>query len=499
MDSKGPRKGKYVTIALHAENQIVFFFVVGNLFWTVFIPFELILLSFSYLIGIKQTITGSFAEVSWKEKTVAFGADGASVNLGKKAGVAALMRQDIPHLLDFHCLPHRLELSILEMQRSCKSVAEVYNVLDLVWKTYHYSPKSTRDLQALAVGFDINVRKPTRVGGTRWLPHVSRALKVFIKAGSDNASKGQYAAVACHMDHLSATSRSSDIKGRARFVASRMRDIQFVAFCHFLSDMFAILERLSLMMQRDDVILPSVVSQLAETVTSITCLKTRPAPNGYLEHFLKDDSKTYQGLSLTGSLEGKTGRAGNHSPSLNSEVTKAVDLCLGGLNERFESLMDATGSASSSGRKDYGSADVIHDLLVFNTNSWPTNNESLLDFGKEQIERLVTWFEPALHAADCNVSEVHAQWVSLKMIVSTQFRDKDYVTLWETLLTKAPYKNDLKDVLHLVEILLVLPISAAGCERAVSAQNRIKSSVRVSLNTSTLDGLIRNFCRRTIS
>ena len=42
-----------------------------------------------------------------------------------------------------------------------------------------------------------------------------------------------------------------------------------------------------------------------------------------------------------------------------------------------------------------------------------------------------------------------------------------------------------------MEIMLVLPISAAQCERAVSAQNRIKSSLRVGLDSSTLQDLIR--------
>ena len=54
-----------------------------------------------------------------------------------------------------------------------------------------------------------------------------------------------------------------------------------------------------------------------------------------------------------------------------------------------------------------------------------------------------------------------------------------------------PYKPDYQNVLHLVEILLVSPISAAQCERAVSAQNRIKSNLRVNLGSSTLEDLIR--------
>ena len=69
------------------------------------------------------------------------------------------------------------------------------------------------------------------------------------------------------------------------------------------------------------------------------------------------------------------------------------------------------------------------------------------------------------------------EWFSLKVLVNTSFRDKDYASLWETLLIKTPYKDDFENVLHLVDILLVQLISAAQCERAISAQNRIKSSV----------------------
>ena len=79
----------------------------------------------------------------------------------------------------------------------------------------------------------------------------------------------------------------------------------------------------------------------------------------------------------------------------------------------------------------------------------------------------------------------------MKVLVHTQFREKAYSDLWAILLTKAPYKDDLKDVLYLVEILLVLPLSAAQCERAISAQNRIKNCHRASLASHTTEDLIR--------
>ena len=48
-----------------------------------------------------------------------------------------------------------------------------------------------------------------------------------------------------------------------------------------------------------------------------------------------------------------------------------------------------------------------------------------------------------------------------------------------------------QNVLHLAEILLVLPISSAQCERGFSAQNRIKDSTRSCLLVSTTDNLVR--------
>lgn len=49
----------------------------------------------------------------------------------------------------------------------------------------------------------------------------------------------------------------------------------------------------------------------------------------------------------------------------------------------------------------------------------------------------------------------------------------------------------LQNVLHLVKIMLLLPISAAVCERGFSCQKRIKSDNRANLHTDTVEDLIR--------
>lgn len=46
--------------------------------------------------------------LDWRERLVGFGSDGAAVMVGKHGGVAKLLRQDFPHLINIHCLGHGL-------------------------------------------------------------------------------------------------------------------------------------------------------------------------------------------------------------------------------------------------------------------------------------------------------------------------------------------------------------------------------------------------------
>ena len=86
-----------------------------------------------------------------------------------------------------------------------------------------------------------------------------------------------------------------------------MRSISFAAFCHFLTDMFGIISKLSLKMQRNDLILPVAVSLLHQTVTNVQVLKGRPTPNGHLKRFMNileesGGEMQFQGITLKGTL-----------------------------------------------------------------------------------------------------------------------------------------------------------------------------------------------------
>ncbi|XP_045559589.1 uncharacterized protein isoform X2 [Salmo salar] len=157
---------------------------------------------------------------SWLKKCISFGADGASVNMGHRGGVIAhLQREAGGHMIPIHCMPHRLELAILTIQEKEPKVSVVYDLLNLIWKTYHFSGKSIRELYVLG--------QPSSVKGTRWIPHVHIALKVFLRHGQDKdlaTDEGQYSVVLQHMERLAVASTTAEVQGRAKKIKREMEN-----------------------------------------------------------------------------------------------------------------------------------------------------------------------------------------------------------------------------------------------------------------------------------
>lgn len=179
------------------------------------------------LVGIKEAIISPSDDITeWDRRVLAFRADEASVDLGKKGGVAVLMRKDIPDHIVFHCLPHRLELALLEMQKSCKSVKEVCDVLNLVWKTDHYSVKSSRDLKALASELNKEALKTnSSTWGTMVARRQPRVESVYEVGRCINIRRTNLSLVLCHMEHSSTSSSSTEIKGHEKSISKKMRNV----------------------------------------------------------------------------------------------------------------------------------------------------------------------------------------------------------------------------------------------------------------------------------
>ena len=111
------------------------------------------------------------------ENCVGMACDGASVTLGKKAGVGKLMQDRFPKLFVWHCVAHRLELSVHD---SMKEVADINNFkifIDKLYVLYNTSPKNQVELRQCAAELDIQLLSIGKVLDTRWVASSVRTVR----------------------------------------------------------------------------------------------------------------------------------------------------------------------------------------------------------------------------------------------------------------------------------------------------------------------------------
>ncbi|KAK5881723.1 hypothetical protein CesoFtcFv8_022488 [Champsocephalus esox] len=180
------------------------------------------------LVGLSNV---GLTEQDLKSRMVGFGCDGASVMMGVHNGVAAKLNQMCPLIVPIWCVAHRLELSALDSITSVPLLAELKETLTGVYKHYSHSAKASRELHALGKVMGINVVKPGNIDGTRWLPHMSRALEGLVKNFKVTLVHFENHASDPHDREASAL-----MKGRARAIHRSLTQYKMVMFIHLVLD-----------------------------------------------------------------------------------------------------------------------------------------------------------------------------------------------------------------------------------------------------------------------
>jgi len=217
------------------------------------------------LVGLRNV---GLTEQDLKSRMVGFGCDGASVMMGVHNGVAAKLKQMCPSIVPIWCVAHRLELSALDSIKSVPLLAELKETLNGVYKHYSHSAKASRELHALGKVMGINVVKPGNIDGTRWLPHMSRALEGLVK---------NFKVTLVHFENHASDPNDREasalMKGRARAIHRSLTQYKMVMFIHLVLDILQELKQLSLLFQRDGLTLQMVSDGLQTTTLSLVAMQ----------------------------------------------------------------------------------------------------------------------------------------------------------------------------------------------------------------------------------
>ncbi|CAB4055063.1 unnamed protein product [Lepeophtheirus salmonis] len=111
----------------------------------------------------------------------------------------------------------------------------------------------------------------------------------------------------------------------------------------------------------------------------------------------------------------------------------------------------------------------------------------------EDIDDLIGLYQIPLEYAGCsNVGDLLEQWHCALEYTNMYLSPckVDYKTIWKQLFTSSKNKEG-SDVLTLVELLFVLPISKHKAERFFSFMNRVKTDTRSSLGRKTVNSLLQ--------
>ena len=246
-------------------------------------------------VGILKGIEDAMSfDPDWKNKLIATGSDGASVNIGKNHSVTALLKKDVPQLIAMHCVNHRLELSVLDALKKKNSdvFSKIKKVLHLLYNHYHRSPKALRELKSLAEAMQVKFLKPSKMNGTRWMPHLYRALTILLK--DEN-----YKLYTTHFEDIvnEGTGGASSL-GRAKKILKFLKSQKLMHYMHFLLDVLEVLSDLSLEFQHDECSLPDVVKAFDHALTKMVGLQQRPGR--HLDSFITNTSEqlVFQGVKL---------------------------------------------------------------------------------------------------------------------------------------------------------------------------------------------------------
>ena len=102
------------------------------------------------------------------QKMVMFTSDGANVMLGKKKGVASILKKEIKHLSEQHCVAHREDLGLDDAWKEIAIMNDIEILLRTIYTTFSRSSIKRKKLQPYDI-IEYNVIAFKPLNEVRWL------------------------------------------------------------------------------------------------------------------------------------------------------------------------------------------------------------------------------------------------------------------------------------------------------------------------------------------
>ena len=185
--------------------------------------------------------------------------DGAGAMIGRHNGMAAIIKREVPDLINIHCVCHRLVLACADASKELNYIKKVEGLLLQVWKFYEYSPKKTAKFAAVQSGL-LNLLPKDQLCQAK--KHMKKAKKAVASCWlSFEESVG--AMVQEFIAHLQTFEYFKESDATASGLLTQTRSHKFIGTLYILKEILTHLAVLSKTLQHGELCfagLPSAVS-----------------------------------------------------------------------------------------------------------------------------------------------------------------------------------------------------------------------------------------------
>ena len=370
-----------------------------------------------------KTAFERFGIKNFEKSIVGLNCDGANVNMGINNGLGKLVKDSAPWLELVHCFNHRIELTLKDAVEKT-FFSKIENMLTKLYYLYQKSPKRYRELKELSEAYEKTITKPAKAHGTKWINHKFCAMtKVLLNYGVN-------------------------WKG----IQEKWKDAMYPIYMAIYLDILSSIHIKSLAMQQELHNPVKVIKRIQEfnwTMTKLVIVLDEALCEGtVLTHYKKfldsveinaDGKPAYQGMQLNRYKRTKK-RIQNHYLLTVSNICDSVQ-------KRFKNILD--------------SPIFKHIESLVETFAWPIK-EDCGTFGNSAIAELRNHFQTLLKNNECDIEKIDSEWLTLKThmipVVQNQDRQKsNYLDIWKKIFQNESIKQECKKVLHVFEIMLIVP------------------------------------------
>lgn len=381
-------------------------------------------------------------------KIMGLGTDGASVMTGRLNGLGAKLKRRNKHLVQVHCVAHRLNLAVSQAGKSIDYCKQYHGMIHSIYQFYSDSSvryDKLRELQTLLYEKVSQITEPTSV---RWLS-IEAAVKMLFS---------NYDAI---FMALESDDKSPKAVGLFKFISNSL----FLLFTAMLIDVLVVIGLLSKTFQKDSV-------NLSHIRHSVKCAQDTL-------NAMKDGSdKVNEVLEEIGEV------------SAPGEKSKYHDLMITDnqpMRHRFSRIRETYIAKLLENLDDRFPLDDLGILscfdTIFNPSRYPDNVADIPAYGEDELRKINEHYSDLL-----DTDRTSAHFLYFKHFARGHKQSLSFEAFAKLIIHDC--SEQYPDFVLLAKVALVIPVSSAPCERGFSIQNAIKTKVRNRLNPVRLNRLM---------